>query len=43
MSFIPKKCCSCHSDYVFLYIKEYSEYANNDFDHIGARYHYIKL
>lgn len=23
--------------------KEYSEYANNDFDHIGARYHYIKL
>ena len=20
-----------------------SEYANNDFDHIGARYHFIKL
>ena len=28
----------CHSER-----KEYSEYANNDFDHIGARYHYIKL
>ena len=27
MSFIPKKCRSCHSDCIFLCIKEYSEYA----------------
>lgn len=27
MSFIPKKCRSCHKDCFFLCIKEYSEYA----------------